>query len=152
MYRFVAYNICNETIQKVSPMNNPLDELFSLYCMKQLKMPPDLQELPQYDALVSGLSRKQRAGLIDLFDDSPLASPFTPRNASRRASASPCRSRSSSIRRSSYIPVYYTKTAPALQHPNGRRALRAGRFSFAAPGALPTFFTNAPGQTQNRKF
>ena len=44
MYRFVAYNICNETIQKVSPMNNPLDELFSLYCMKRLKMPPDLQE------------------------------------------------------------------------------------------------------------
>ena len=50
-------------------MNNPLDELFSLYCMKQLKMPPDLQELPQYDALVSGLSRKQRAGLIELFDE-----------------------------------------------------------------------------------
>lgn len=69
MYRFVAYNICNETIQKMSPMNNPLDELFSLYCMKQLKMPPDLQELPQYDALVSGLSRKQRAGLIELFDE-----------------------------------------------------------------------------------
>ena len=68
MYRFVAYNICNETIQKVSPLNNPLDELFSLYCMKQLKMPPDLQELPQYDALASSLSRKQRARLIDLYD------------------------------------------------------------------------------------
>lgn len=72
MYRFVAYNICNETIQKVSPLNNLLDELFSLYCMKRLKMPPDLQELPQYDALVSGLSRKQRAGLIDLFDEFAL--------------------------------------------------------------------------------
>lgn len=50
-------------------MNAPLDELFSLYCMKQLKMPPDLQELPQYDALARGLSRKQRLKLLDLFDE-----------------------------------------------------------------------------------
>nr|WP_295956580.1 hypothetical protein [uncultured Agathobaculum sp.] len=46
-----------------------LDELFSLYCMKQLKMPPDLQELPQYNALARGLSRKQRLRLLDLFDE-----------------------------------------------------------------------------------
>ena len=50
-----------------------LDELFSLYCMKQLKMPPDLQELPQYDALTSGLSRKQRRALLRLFDECTLA-------------------------------------------------------------------------------
>ena len=50
-----------------------LDELFSLYCMKQLKMPPDLQELPQYDALTSGLTRKQRTKLIELFDEFSLS-------------------------------------------------------------------------------
>lgn len=32
-------------------------------------MPPDLQELPQYDALTSSLSRKQRLKLLDLFDE-----------------------------------------------------------------------------------
>ena len=69
MYHFVAYNNCNETIQKMSPMNNPLDELFSLYCMKQLKMPPDLQELPQFDALARGLSCRQRKKLFALFDE-----------------------------------------------------------------------------------
>ena len=32
-------------------------------------MPPDLQELPQYDALTISLSRKQRLKLLVLFDE-----------------------------------------------------------------------------------
>ncbi|HIY38049.1 MAG TPA: hypothetical protein H9835_02760 [Candidatus Agathobaculum merdigallinarum] len=54
-------------------MNNPLDELFSLYCMKELKMPPCLHEFPQYPALARGLSRKQRRALLRLFDECTLA-------------------------------------------------------------------------------
>lgn len=50
-------------------MMSTLDQLFSLYCMKQLEMPPDLQELPQYASLTRGLSRKQRTRLLELFDE-----------------------------------------------------------------------------------
>ena len=54
-------------------MNTPLDDLFSLYCMQNLKMPPNFHEFPHYPALARGLSHKQRRALLRLFDECTLA-------------------------------------------------------------------------------
>ena len=76
-------------------MNTPLDELFSLYCMQNLQMPPNFHEFPHYPALARGLSHKQRrasaraAGIAVFLFIIPKPSP--PYNTQRPAPCAPGR-------------------------------------------------------------
>lgn len=108
-------------------MNTPLDELFSLYCMQNLQMPPistNSRTIPRSPAAFPTSSAAHCSACLT---NVPLRTRSTHRTASGRASVPPCRSCISSRRRTSCIPVYYTKTAPALQHP-AADALRARPF------------------------
>ena len=105
-------------------MNTPLDELFSLYCMQNLKMPPNFHEFPHYPAAFPTSSAVHCSACLT---NVPLRTRSTHRTASGRASVPPCRSCISSRRRNSCISIHYTKTVPALQHP-AASALRARPF------------------------
>ena len=71
-------------------MNTPLDELFSLYCMQNLQMPPNFHEFPHYPALARCLSHKQRRALLRLFDECTLAHAIYAQDCFSGAPVPPC--------------------------------------------------------------